>query len=575
MFLFQTTQSFVPVQKTDSQTVEAFMSYVRSHADGAILVYLQRMPNEMGAWRSELVKVAGGEKEYLGLLRELLSRAKEMRLQLRDHLPEAQVLGFFYGYEMRLQLNSQASLGGGAKPDTEALKRISRLDMGQFISESPVLSAAAESASLAVKLANQTGEQRASARMDYKRRFDKKGVDVGIGGAPAKSGSRIWQPENVNIFYSAPRVVNVGFDIYNTVVASNMPGATKFQETIDNANTLIGITRNGGTFTQAGDISGAGYLAYRNNLFEGFRLSNDTGWFNTEDYDDHGNLYIVKDVVARDLVVGASLEQVAAKLQTGDWLDAQALFVPGSPTYKAFGDQSSFKKAISVLDETSLLRLMSFSMSTGAGVSYRLGESDQSPVFHIVATGTRDFLVTNQRLDNLSLGAWTVMTIKPTKTKLRIGGGVQLSSSKPSFYLAVGAEQNIPINKFLRVVLDGTAAATYSKSLAKPLLYNADIGAGLKANFKRIEVGIKSDFFLVSRGDEFFKGAKGVFTFDYTPANWAKIGVYGEIYTPSEKASGFIGDQQYVSKDWPAAIGLRLNFSPSSLFRGRAKPGEQ
>ena len=564
------------MQKTDSQTTDAFISYIRSHADRAILVDLQRTPREMGAWRSELVKVAGGEKEYLGLLRELLSRSKELRLQLQDHLPEAQVLGFFYGHEMRLQFASQATPVGSAKLDVEALKKIARLDMEQFISESPVLTAAVEGAALAVRLANQSTSQRTSTRLDYKKDFRSTKFDVGTGGAPAKSGSKVWQPEDINIFYSAPRVVNIGFDIYNTKISPNMPGDSKFQEIIDNSNALIGIFRQGGTFTQSGDISGSGYLAYRNNLFKYFSLSEKDGWFNTTTYDPNtGNPSLVKDVVAKDFIAGATLDQLASKLQTGDWPGAQALFVPGSAMYKAFGDQSSFKKAISVLDETSLLKLMSFSMSTGAGVSYRIGESDQSPVFQLVATGTRDFLVTNQSIDNLGLGAWVVMTIKPTKTKLRIGGGAQMSSSKPSFYLAIGAEQNIPLNKFLRVVVDGTAAATYSQSLAKPMIYNADLGVGLKAKFKRIEVGIKSDFFMVSKSNEFFKGAKGVFTFDYTPANWAKIGVYGEVYAPSEKTSGFIGEQQYVSKDWPAAVGLRLNFSPSSLFRSRTKPGEQ
>lgn len=65
-----------------------------------------------------------------------------------------------------------------------------------------------------------------------------------------------------------------------------------------------------------------------------------------------------------------------------------------------------------------------------------------------------------------------------------------------------------------------------------------------------------------------------MFTFDYTPANWAKIGVYGEVYAPGEKTSVFTGEQQYVSQDWPAAVGIRLNFSPSTLF-GKGKGGQK
>ncbi|MCX8194585.1 MAG: hypothetical protein N3G22_00540 [Candidatus Micrarchaeota archaeon] len=138
-----------------------------------------------------------------------------------------------------------------------------------------------------------------------------------------------------------------------------------------------------------------------------------------------------------------------------------------------------------LLDPSSAIELLQYSLSAGANVVFDLDEKG-SKRLHVYLDYSKGFIITNkeQTIDKLRVDANLIFSLEsqdPHSPIVFIGPSVEASQiASPIWSVKVGAEKEIPINEFLLGIVGATASTLFTK-LQKPV-YPSNIYGGVDIN---------------------------------------------------------------------------------------------
>lgn len=475
MFLFRVQKTKIANAQGPTEIPQEFADYIRNLKNqGEITSKPSSLPLDIEKWQSALLKMAGNSKDkYFAILTEIINSS------LNDFdYSDKYVAGFLYGHRLNMDLSD--FLNADKTLNKEALK----MHFFDFFNTNnkasdPAADVASQGASLAAELLYNAGMVKQSV-VFKKQKTEKKNV------GPNTDMGRV--TTNRPVEYAQvpiPQLLPISFEQPPAIfVASNFPGANKFQKTINAAVSSLGgiADQDQGEFRNFPPkfVSPSEMVKYKQTLHDGFEL-----WLNEKYTDRNGIAWPSVEAFMKsssgDLSNPGNFEKFKTALENGQFKEAISYLKKNSPTYNALGTSVETSQNIAtVLDRRALALLLDHSFSVDGAVTYKLNNSGNAALqVYVRYDGT--VLVTNEVVNTITTGMRLLANINPTDTKLVFGAGAQFSkTNEPEWYVEVGADQKIPIAGYVSGIVRGGLSIVMGPQHTP--IYGGNFEVGVKAD---------------------------------------------------------------------------------------------